>query len=135
MERGAVYGVDRTTTRPEQEDHRGSQCRTLSFRGHCSQRLGGEGASEQQATLSAHQEGVRVTGRQGQGGDTHSATASALEVTQNYMFFTLYLHLSTKEKFGNHLKKTEKVLIRFVFFMAFENSLFFRMHMSKKYIH
>lgn len=112
VERGAVYGVDGATARPEWEDRRRSRCHTLAFGGRCSRRLGGEGASEQQATLRAHQEGVRVPGRQSQGGDTHGAAASSLWATQNYI-----LHFApTLQQFGNHLKMTENVLICCCFF-------------------
>lgn len=81
-----MYGVDGAAARHEQEDRRGPQCHTVTFGGHCSQRLGGEGAPEQQAAFGAHQEGVGVPRRQSQGGDAHSAAASGLWATQKYMY-------------------------------------------------
>lgn len=85
MEGGAVDGEDGAAAGPEREDGRSSQGHALAFGGRSSRRLGGEGAAEQQAALRAHQEGVRVPGRQSQGGDPHRAAASGLREKQNYM--------------------------------------------------
>lgn len=84
VERGAVDGVHWATARLEREDCRGFQHHTFTLRGHCSWHLGGEGASEQQATLRANHESVGVPRRQRQGGDAHSVAATGLNTTQDY---------------------------------------------------
>lgn len=103
VKRWAVYRVDGAAARPKWEDGWGSQCHTVALGGCCSQCLGWEGTSEQQATLGAHQEGVRVPGRQGQGGDAHSAATSGLWATESDTCYSLYnRHCNMHQQFENH---------------------------------
>lgn len=78
MEGGGVYGVHRAAAVAEGEDCWGSVSPTVAARGCCRQTLRGEGASQQQAPLRAHEEGVPVPGRHSQSGDAHRAAAPSL---------------------------------------------------------